>query len=535
MVRARIIYPSMAPWVNGVLLHRVQTIGTDTTFNSEDLFELGSQEIVDVVDDIPAVAVTIDTNDYGSVDTVATLAGIDITNFGVTADNSNAYLVVASGNTEVAYLHGANLLAFARGTCDGTTGIDFWSPVQEECDVGTTANNIEFTQYLSRIYINRIDMSYNVRGNATENYAGETDFKLWLLNDGRFVSYEKFTFTGSASSVDLALNEGGSPAEAVVTLSDSSVGFMRIDPNGDRAVTFYDSSAGTVHYWPVVAGTVARVNYAVYNSANNNLLFPTAFTVASGDTLELIYAANAPADESAAGANRVVRSHYYEAADAKLAGGLRKGQIEAYIVDPLTTTDWSRALRLQSVNISATLTREQLMELGRLRAYDRPATVPIPITVTVETTAADLEQWAIFAGKLDEYTNNTLDDIDIFDLMNKKDSILVIKVYRQTDEDAGGTGSSRKVLTDDLLGEDYFNNGTKGTYASTVQPTPEQEYALKTIIVPGLAITSEAFNLAVGNNATQTFNFRARNELTWIKGDIDFDYLLLDPGIVKNT
>lgn len=533
MVRARIIYPSMAPWVNGVLLHRVQTIGTDTTFNSEDLFELGSQEIVDVVDDIPAVAVTIDTNDYGSIDTVATLAGLNIGNFGVTANNSNARLAVVSGTTEIAYLHGARLLDFARGTCDGVTGIDFWSPVQAECDIGTTTDNIDFTQYLSRVYINRIDMSYNVRGNATENYAGETDFKLWLLNDGRFVSYEFFTLSGGETYVTLSLNAG---TENVVTLSDSSVGFMRIDPTGARCVTYTSSSDGSVSYWPVVAGTVAKVNYAVYNSANNRLYFPTSFTISASDKVELIYAANAPADESAASGSRIIRSHYYEPLESNVAGGLRKGQIEAYIIDPDSdVTDWDRALRLQSVNISANLTREQLQELGRLRAYDRPATVPIPITVSVETTASDLKQWAIFAGKLSEYDAGTLDDIDIFDLMNKKNSVLVIKVFRQTDEDAGGTGVNRKVLTSDLLGADYFLNGTKGTYASTVQPTPEQEYALKTIIVPGLAITSEAFSLALGSNATQNFNFRARNELTWIKGDIDFDMLTQNPGIVLNT
>ena len=74
MARNRIIYGSQSVWCNGEVLLRVQTLGSTTTFTNEDIFELGHLDIVDVVDDVPAVAVTLNTNDWGDVKTMAILA-----------------------------------------------------------------------------------------------------------------------------------------------------------------------------------------------------------------------------------------------------------------------------------------------------------------------------------------------------------------------------------------------------------------------------------------------------------------------------
>ena len=76
MARNRIIYASQSVWCNGEVLYRVQSLGSTTTFTSEDIFELGHLDIVDVVDDVPAVAVTLNTNDFGDVRTLAILAQV---------------------------------------------------------------------------------------------------------------------------------------------------------------------------------------------------------------------------------------------------------------------------------------------------------------------------------------------------------------------------------------------------------------------------------------------------------------------------
>lgn len=535
MVRTRIFYPSLAPWVNGVLLHRVQTVGATTTFNSQDLFELGSQDIQDVVDDVPAVAVTLDTNDFGSVDTVATLAGLDLSTMSGTASNGNANLAVVSGTDEVGYLHGVLLFDFATGSCNGETGVDLYLPVQDECSAGTTVDNIDFTRYISRMYVNSVTLTYGVGATAAENYRGETDNALWLLNDARFVTYEKVTLqSGDISNGYIVC---AVPGGNVATLSDGNLAFLKQDLDANPCIVLRDSSFAFVAFIPVTAGTSALPNRAAYDAANNRLYFPTVLHAPSaGQIITMTYGADLAGDENQTSATRTVVSKYYEAiSPSTTPGGLRQGQVELYIVDPSTTTDWERALRIQNVTISANVTRTQLSELGRLRAYDRPVNLPIPITVNVSVTAADLKQYAIFAGKLAEYDAATLTDLDIFDLLAKKDSVLVVKVFHQTDEEAGGTASSRKVLTSDLLGQPYWVNGTRYTYASTVQSPAEREYALKTIIVPNLIITEEGFSGSVTANATQSFNFRARNTLIWVKGDIDFSYLALDPGIVKNA
>ena len=101
--RNRIIYASQSVIVDGDYLYRVQTLGSTTTFTSEDVFQLGELDIVDVVDDVPSVAITLDTNDWGSIDTIATLANVDKTVFNVSASSANANLTVVSGTTDISF------------------------------------------------------------------------------------------------------------------------------------------------------------------------------------------------------------------------------------------------------------------------------------------------------------------------------------------------------------------------------------------------------------------------------------------------
>ncbi len=138
--------------------------------------------------------------------------------------------------------------------------------------------------------------------------------------------------------------------------------------------------------------------------------------------------------------------------------------------------------------------------------------------MTVDSTAGDLENWAKFAGKLTDFDADTMTDVDLTDLMTNDNLILVVKVFEQTDEEAGGTGSNRMVMaSSEMVGDEYFNDGTMADYVGD-----EQEWALKTIIVKNLKITDEGMTLDVGSNATQTFGFRSTNDLYVIKGDVSY-------------
>jgi len=513
MARNRIIYASQSVWANGDVLYRVQSLGTTTTFTSEDIFELGHLDIIDVVDDVPAVAVTLNTNEFGDVETFALLAQVQPIRRAMdeTATSSNANLVSA-GPT---YLHGAGLADFAI-VCGNLPGITMWAPVQDECSLGTLANNIDQTLFLDEVYVNSVEFSYTTGANATENYGAETDNKMWLLNDGRFVNYYEATLSGTDISNGY-VEIGGSSNIAMLS---TGYGFLRKAEDGSPASTWYDDSANEMMNIATVTGTVGDVNAMTYifDPALRRLYFPSGgiYDPAADDRVEVVYAADAY--DTAAG------NTYFEALTASDrpsdVGAVRQGQVEIYIVDPDSgASDYDGAWRLTGVTLSADLTREPLNELGHLRPYDRPLTLPIPITVTVDSTAGDLENWAKFAGQEAAFDADTLDDIDLTDLMTKDNLTLVVKVYLQTDEEAAGTGANRVVAADsDLIGDDYFADGVMGTVSAGMR-----EYALKTIIVKNLKITDEGATLDIGANMTQTFGFRSNNDLFVVKGDVSYN------------
>ena len=550
MARNRIIYGSQSVWCNGEVLFRVQTLGSTTTFTNEDIFELGHLDIVDVVDDVPAVAVTLNTNDWGDVKTMAVLAQVADAKIDMdaTATDNNANLTVISGTTEIDYLHGVSLADFAV-TCGTLTGVSLWAPVQDECALGEyLTDDIDQTLYMDEVYVNSLEFSYTTGANATENYAAETDQKMWLLNDGRFVSHEEWSFDNgdfiAPASEVLGLTPG---SENVVTLSDGTIGFLRTDANGARSVTHFDSDENTATNYEVTTVGAQQALTFDYTVGTNVLWLPSAnpdFVWAAGDTITAIYAADAYSS--------VHQNYYFRALqdlkDATVSGAeerfdigaLRQGQVEVYIVDPGSaqagdTGDGSleNAWRLTGVTITCDLTREPLTELGHLGPYDRPLTLPIPITVTVDSTAGDLELWARFAKQLALFDSGDLDDINLADLMASENLKLVVKVFAQTDEEAGGTAENRKVSDDSfLVGESYFNDGALNIYAGS----NEREWALKTIIVEHLKMTDEAYTLDLGTNATQTYGFRSTNDLYVIKGDIGtFDTLKYPNKIRRNS
>ena len=515
MARNKIIYASQSVWVNGVCLPRVQSLGSTTTFTSEDIFELGHLDIIDIVDDVPAVAVTLNTNDFGDVNTMAVLSQVASAKIGmsVTATNTNANLVVVSGTSFVetsTFLHGVTLADFAI-VCGNLPGVSVWAPVQDECALGTLTANIDQTLFLDEVYVNSLEFSYTTGANATENYGAETDNKTWLLNDGRFVNWDEWAVDGAMESLGYAdLTLAGA---AGVTALSTGMGFLRKDTNGAAAATIYDASAGTMANWPDIAGASPLAATFVYDdSSPNRLHFPTDAAVVDGDTVQAIYVS----DEYGTGTSNTYMSVLSSTNRPDHIGAVRQGQIEIYLVAN-DDASFANAWRLTGCTISSDLTREALTELGHLSPYDRPLTLPIPITVTIDSTAGDLENWSKIANQLSAYEALTLDDINLADLMAYEDLKLVIKVYAQTDEEANGTASNRTVATGSaLVGQYWQNSGTVGgPYSAT-----DTEHALKTIVVEHLKITDEGATLDLGSNMTQTFGFRSTNDLYVVKGDI---------------
>jgi hypothetical protein len=104
--------------------------------------------------------------------------------------------------------------------------------------------------------------------------------------------------------------------------------------------------------------------------------------------------------------------------------------------------------------------------------------------------------------------------------MASEDLKLVVKVYAQTDEEAGGTGTDRMLYDGSpLIGQHYLVDGAHGIYNAA----GDTEYPLKTIVVEHLKITDEGATLDMGANMTQTFGFRSTNDLFVVKGDVTID------------
>jgi len=482
--------------------------------------------------DVPAVAITLDTNDWGSIDTIASLAGVDKSGFNASAVNGNANLTVVSGTTEIAWYHGVALSNFGASTY-----FDLWAPVQSEADLGTANDNIDQTVFMPECYVNSIEFGYSTGANATENYGAETDTKYWFLNDGKFVSQEEWDSSGSSlTTVTLGIAAG---SETVATLSDASLAFLYFTEAGQKAICLERAADGSKEYF-AVNDTAATATEGYYNSATNVLTTPTGMADLSGDILRVRYAADAYAGATG-DADRVKSGYFTALADGDSTrpedvGALRQGQIEIFLVDPDVVSpgdSFEVALRLSSVTLTASLTREALNELGHLKPYDRPLTFPVEITTAVETTAGDLETWAKFAGKEAEYDAGTLDDITINHLLNKDNLTVVAMVYQQTDETAGGIGANRKVLSAEMDGTEYFVRGARSVYATP--DGSETEYPLKSVIVPNLKITDEGYTNSVGANATQTFSFRSTNKMFVVKGYVDMADLVVSPGLQVNS
>lgn len=537
MTRNRVIYASQSVLIDGKFMYRVQTLGSSSTFNSQDIFELGQLAILDVVDDVPTVAVTLDTNDWGTIHTAAAIAGIPNVSFHLSAASNNANLTVDSGTgSAVTYYHGVAVSDYGLDTAK----INIWAPVQTEASLGTSADNIDQTLFLRDCYVNNLAMNYSTGANGTENYALETDNKMWLLNAAKFVNQEEWDLLPASGTVHLSLEDS---VDSIPTLSDNKLGFLIRSTTGLPGLAIFDESAGVWNRYPI--STAAGAGVAGYAPATHIITLPTdvAPTVAAGDICRVLYSSNAYADHvHCAGApSDRLSANYFTAAGTwtntagyapESLGAVRQGQVELFLVDPtLVPSDYSLALRLTSAALAVPLRREVLSEIGHLKPYYRTLTFPIEVTSTIETTAGDMEAYARFCGKYSSFADLSLKDLSIDDLITKDNMVLVIMVYVQTNEEAGGSYDARVIKTGSpLIGQEFFVEGQRSTYAAL-----QREYPVKTIIVPGLKSTSENYNLAVGRNATQTFEFRSTNKLFVVQGFVPVKHVLAAPGLGKNA
>lgn len=325
--RNRIIYASQSVQAEGRILYRIRTLGSSTTFNTEDVFELGQLNLTDIVDDSPEVAVTLEGHDYGSVYTMATLAKVPTSNlhhnirqsdgitffstvsgYGDTSEGdldavtfsgmpaasgtgkANIVIKDAPGGSSLAYVHGVQLIDFGR-ECGVAKGVDIWSPIQAECSLGSANDEIEFTKLLRDVFINNLTLTYSTTDMATEDYAGETEQKQWFLNSARFLSWEEWRIGSNAAAYEIVAATFAAKTElqlslasplVVPKLEDKTVGFLKRDLAGRPAVLFTFVKGGGLDIGESKAVPVFDLTdcvptnvteYFLYDSSDNTLAY----------------------------------------------------------------------------------------------------------------------------------------------------------------------------------------------------------------------------------------------------------------------
>lgn len=518
----RIKSASVAVFADDTQLDRLQAFGVSSRLNSEDVREIGNLDIVEVVDDIPQVEITADSNQYGSVKTLAKFAGknynwstvvVTLATSGSVAVSSGYYFInemlytkAAASTHTITAPASANqkridtISIATNGTVTVTAGtpttgtpvapatpagnlklaevqsnanasaeavpmtylnilnchdevslalkdfefasVDFVVPVKEQGDNTDVTYGITRSMYVADAFVNRYDAAFSVNGAATENYSLESDNKTWFLNAAGTIYVDRFKGNGTTSGFTLTCTP---------TTRD----------NGNDLIKCYKYNSTTGVYTTLVEGT----DFTVTAKALELSAAPLA-----AETVVARYGTN---DCPLSGQPFFKRVPDEVDPHPVIAGGLRHGQVEVYLSDDTA----NHVLRLQSVTISSSLTRDALYEIGHKRAYDRPLQFPIPITVQVEALASDLREFARLCGK----NFSTANELSIDQFLKNLD--LTVKVYRE----------------DDVV----------RSTAPEVQSKP-----LKTITITNVSLTDENFEIRTEGNGTSSFGLKANSNLT---------------------
>lgn len=309
--------------------------------------------------------------------------------------------------------------------------VDIFVPIkQSQVGVSATGGTVARTMYMEKAFVNNIDFSFQTQGVATVSFRLETDNKRWFLNTGAQIKVDEYKSVGGATLTLTATPN---------TLANGNK-TLKVIKNGTPLTegTEYTVAGTTVTFNPALsAGDLVKVRYT---------------TATGGSVFAPVPAAETPHPE--------------------LAGGIKQGQVEIFLSDSTS----NRLARVQSAKITLPLSREQLGELGSLRPYDRPLSLPINANISLEFKDSDLEVFARFSGK----DINTVSEIAIDDLL--KNMGLTIKIYREND------------------------------IARAKLPVGHpNKYAMKVFTVTNLIPQSENWDVRSDSDATQTFEFMAHN------------------------
>lgn len=505
----RVRYSSVGVFVDDIDMDRIQTVGSATRYNDQELRELGTLNIIEVAEDLPTIDVTIDTNEYGSNKTLATFAnkGFGCRVFAVPTDT-------APGSSKVKLEAGAVVINGVRIpvqaaeipiTTRGAYTISIkpdpkanpqWTLSVSQYDATSNPNPTPPPVPAGEVGIAQIsatddslvvtqDMITDIRDfktiQVTDFELAKADMYIPVIPSGS-TEIERTCYLENVyiTRIDLNYSTDGVATENYSAETDSKRWLF----NNARHVIveqFRATNNQTTYTLAYTPAKLANGKYylkivkngqeidATVDPATKTVTFSPALTL--GDQVKIRYCSNQGGLFHSQADNMVPDSYEHP-------GGVRRAYVEVYLTEGGVD---KKLARVQSARITANLTRQTLYELGKLKPYDRPLNLPVEITASLEFTDSDLEALARLAGKsYDPETgvDPSVVELNVRDLL--KDRGLLIEIYRLDDEKR-----------------------------SKLPANHPWQYPLKKIRIPYLIPTSENWEVRVENNATQSFEFRS--------------------------
>jgi hypothetical protein len=349
-------------------------LGYSADLNSEEVNQLTDPNVVEVVDSDPTVSLTIDTNEFGSINIYNQLAGF----YGFP---ENADLVAWEyGFTEATVDNTNHRDGTISHTDFGEVATDFLVAIKD-AETDTVAAR---ALWFSNCFVDSISGSYQVDGFASESISMTGTQQKWFLNAYKNARVQKATWLSSSS-----LDTTGTGADLLLT------------EDGIELPTSYYTAGG--------AGFASAGGYSFKQTSRyRHIHIPgtPVFPTIDND-----------------GASPI--------------GGVKEGELELLMwdsnrigTDPGYGTEGvsgTLALRVQSIDFEIAFDREDLKELYTGTYYK--GLNDTNVTATVTALESNLELWALATGNATDFTSNVLSSMSLADFQNMSNIQARIDVF----------------------------------------------------------------------------------------------------------
>ena len=383
-------HPQAALLAETYVCQRVQSLGYSADLNSERVYQLTDPTVVEVVDSEPTVSLTIDSNEFGSINLYNVLANQFPTGTDTTWHNTN--------NNDGTVCHGQ----FEE------VATDFLVSVKESKSATTSTRALWF----NNCFIDSISGTYQVDGFASESVSLTGSGQSWFLHDYAGAQVGRASVvTGGSGHLDVT--HGGDGSVVIVTedgirLSNNYWGcpMSQVDITAEDGYNFNSASRYRYIYIPDTNTFPSMIDTP--SEAGNKI-----GGIREGE-VELIM--------------------WDDGIDTEPSVGVSGSSL-------------SKVLRVQSVDYELSFDTEDLKQLYT-GTYHKGLN-ETNITATITVLDADLEMWARTIGYIADWTiaDPTVNEYSLSTFQNNSDIAMRIDVFKSKDYLAHAVGTLLKSIT----------------------------------------------------------------------------------------